>query len=146
MIDNFDGDPKMFLGADGADFDFNDGQPVMDSGLENDALISLFTHEGWAGNILLLPANQVGSDFEEKALGSLSLSKLSEIQNAADRALNNDQKKVTRNIIDVSNKTGSKVDVSLRLSPVSDDPQILLSSDAGLNWRNQAINPAHKKV
>lgn len=146
MIDNFDGDPKMFITADGADFSFSDGQPIMDSGLENNALISLFTREGWAGNILLPAENQVGSDFEENALGSLTLAKLSEIQNSADRALNSVQQKVTSNQVMVSNATGKKLDVSLKLSPVAEDPEILLSSDAGLNWRAQALNPAHRKV
>lgn len=146
MADNFEGDPKIFLTDEGADFSFNDGQPIMDSGLENNALMSLFTTEGWAGNLLLLPDNQIGSDFEQKATGSITLSKLSEIQNSANRALSSSVQKVTDNQVKVANLTGTKIDLSVRLSPVSEDAEVLLSSDGGLNWRNQAKNPAYKKV
>lgn len=146
MTDNYDGDPKMVITADGADFVYNDGQPVMDSGLENNALIALFTQPDWAGNILMPADSQIGSDFEDLATGTITLSKLAQVKNAADRALDDGQQKITQNLVTVGNSAGSKMDVSIRLSPVSEDAEILLSSDAGLNWRNQAKNPANKKV
>lgn len=146
MTDNFDGEPRMVLTADGVDFDYNDGQPVMDAGLENNAMISLFTTEGWAGNILLQAENKVGSDFEKVSRGTITMSQLSKIQNSAGRALNDSQQKVTQNIVTVGNSNGSKIDVALRLSPTADDVDVLLTSDAGLNWKAQALNPANQKV
>ena len=87
MADIFSGDPKIYITADGADLRYSGGQPVMESGLENHALISLFTREGWAGNIFLAANRKVGSDFEKTAIGTISLSKLADVENSAERAL-----------------------------------------------------------
>ena len=45
MTDIYSGDPRIVLTADGADFDYIGGQPVMDQGVENLALISLLTSD-----------------------------------------------------------------------------------------------------
>jgi uncharacterized repeat protein (TIGR02543 family) len=85
--DRFEGEPKLFLTPDGAEIRYVAGQPVMERGLENQALISLFTREGWCGNVFLPPENKVGSDFEKTCEGSITLSKLADIENSAERAL-----------------------------------------------------------
>ena len=43
MTDIFSGDPKIILTPYGANLDYEGGQPVMDQGMENQALLSLFT-------------------------------------------------------------------------------------------------------
>ena len=83
----YEGDPKLFLEPNGASLRYEAGQPVMERGLENQAFISLFTREGWCGNAFLLPENQIGSDFEATCSGSITRSKLADIENSAVRAL-----------------------------------------------------------
>jgi hypothetical protein len=87
MTDRYSGDPKIKLTENGADFEYQGGQPVMDQGFENCAQLSLFTREGWAGNLFLGAEEQVGSDYEKTCEGAVTLSKLTDIENAAERAL-----------------------------------------------------------
>jgi len=145
-MSGFEGDPKLILDKDGADLVYHDGQPVMDQGLENNALISLFTAPGWAGNILLADDQKIGSDFEAQARGTLTLSKLSDIENAAERALSSTVQQLTKNIAEVNNPIGNQLDMLLRLAPPGEDVNLLLTSKNGLNWRSQALDPANEKV
>jgi len=69
MIDlQFDGDPALKLGHDGCMLAYESGQPRMDTGgLENAVLISLFSRPGWPGNDLdrNQPEKHIGSDFQD---------------------------------------------------------------------------------
>ena len=145
-MSGFEGDPKLILTAEGADLVYRDGQPVMDQGLENNALIALFTAPGWVGNTLLPLDQQIGSDFEAKARGTLTLSKLADIENAAALALASDVQKITNNVAQVINPTGNRLDMALRLAPPGEDVDLLLTSRNGLNWRAQALNPANENI
>ena len=74
MTDIYQGDPRLFLDSDGSFLKFTGGQPVMDRGLENIVLISLFTRPGWPGNVLFQDENQkIGSDFLDIANQSITL-------------------------------------------------------------------------
>jgi len=86
-IDRFGGDPKLFFTENGFDLRYVAGQPIMERGLENQAFISLFTKEGWCGNVFLPPENRVGSDYEDTCAGSITLAKLADIENSAVRAM-----------------------------------------------------------
>jgi phage gp46-like protein len=93
MRDPYQGDIKIYIDEDGADFKFIDGQPVMDSGLVNSTLISLFTdienergHE-WFGNTLLPAENRIGSDFEAVGQQNITADNLADLENATRRAL-----------------------------------------------------------
>ena len=87
MTNRFEGDPKLYFTNNGAELRYEGGQPVMEQGLENQALISLFTREGWCGNVFLPPENHVGSDYEAACAGSITRSKLADIEDAAVRAM-----------------------------------------------------------
>lgn len=145
-MNNFDGDPKLILTENGAELVYQDGQPVMDQGLENNVLIALFTEPDWTGNVLLADDQKIGSDFESQARGTLTISKLADIENSASRALASDVQKITENIAEVNNPTGNQLDILLRLAPPGEDVNLLLTSKNGLNWRSQALDPANKKV
>lgn len=145
-MSGYDGDPKLILTQDGAELVYNDGQPAMDAGLENNALIALFTSPGWVGNTILGPDQQIGSDFESRARGTLTLSKLADIENSASRALASDIQKLTENTASVINPIGNRLDMKLRLAPPGEDVDLLLTSENGLNWRSQALDPANQKV
>ena len=94
MTDIYSGDPRIVLTADGADFDYIGGQPVMDQGVENLALISLLTSDidpvsglPWCGNIFLPVAQQLGSDYQRLAQGPQTLKTLRLVEDSAVRAL-----------------------------------------------------------
>jgi hypothetical protein len=70
-----------------SDFIYQAGNPIMENGVENAAIISLFTKKGWPGNIFLPPEQRVGSDFEETCKGALTLAKLADVERAAEIAL-----------------------------------------------------------
>ena len=58
LTDIFSGDPYLTLGPDGSRLHYIGGQPVMDQGLENLAMISIFSGEEWAGNTLIKDVDQ----------------------------------------------------------------------------------------
>lgn len=91
MVDQFDGDVALQLSYDGGEIEFSGGQPVMDAGgLETAVLISLFTAPGWWGNALdeNEPDNQIGSGFEPEITGqAITIQRLRKIKNEAELAL-----------------------------------------------------------
>lgn len=146
MTDNYDGDPRIVIGKDGAEIVYRDGQPVMDAGLENNDLIALFTAPGWPGNALLDADQQIGSDFEELATGSITLSKLADIENAARRALTSPVAVTDSVEVSVVNPAGTSLGVLIRRAPPGQDVGQLLVTRDGLNWVNQANNPANERL
>ena len=50
IYNRFQGDVAVSITEDGAKMKFINGQPVMDQGLENAVLISLFTKKGYFEN------------------------------------------------------------------------------------------------
>lgn len=138
----FEGDPRLFLTADGSKMQFNDGQPVMDRGVENLSQICLFTSPGWVGNILFDdPAQQIGSDFETEALKPITATSLSNVANAAQRALNVDAFGDVSVV--VTNPISHRLDVSIKIDPPGGDPEAFLLTKNGLNWTFQGLDPAH---
>lgn len=141
-VDRFDGDPRLFLDADGAFLDFQGGQPVMDAGVENLALISLHTRPGWWGNTLISdPKKQIGSNFEQTAKGPVTLSKLNDIRQAAEKAL--DDPAFGNVTTTVTNPVGWRIDVTNRIEPPGSDIEELTVSLNGGNWIAQANDPAY---
>ena len=146
MTDNYDGDPRIVIDKNGASIEYRDGQPVMDAGLENNDLIALFTEPGWPGNVLLEDDQQIGSDFEELATGSITLSKLAAIENAARLALASPSAKTESITVSVVNPAGSSLGVLIKRTPPGQDVGELLVTRDGLNWINQANNPANERL
>lgn len=87
MIDRYSGDPALFLTPAGATLKYEAGQPVMDQGLGNSALLALFVDEDWCGNIFLPESARLGSTYERDAKGTITLGKLTDIEDSAARAL-----------------------------------------------------------
>lgn len=138
MTDNYDGDPRIVIDENGASIEYADGQPSMDAGLGNNDIIGLFTAPGWPGNILLESDQQIGSDFEEQATGSITLEKLADIEDAARRAVQADVADTDNVSIEIANPIGTRLDIAIRRSPPGSDVNELLVSRYGLNWINQA--------
>lgn len=94
MIDIYSGDPRLVLGPDGADFYYLGGQPVMDQGVENQALIALFTSDidpasgfEWSGNKFFKNEQKIGSHFQVDAQSTQTLKQLRVIEKSAIKAL-----------------------------------------------------------
>jgi len=87
MIDLYSGDPRIVLTSEGADFEYAGGQPVMDRGLENCIILSLFANKDWCGNIFLQDKEKIGSDFEEVCSKTITLGMLADVEVSAEKAL-----------------------------------------------------------
>ena len=131
-MDNFyEGDPKLYLTENGADMRYEAGQPVMEKGLENQALISLFTREGWCGNVFLPPENKVGSGYEKACSGSITLKKLVDIEEAAVRAM------TSKAFPHVDAKAHNPKSDHLRVEITVKGGGVLLLSREGTLWTSQ---------
>jgi len=131
MTNRIEGDPKLYFTDNGAELRYEGGQPVMEQGLENQALISLFTRQGWCGNAFLPPENRVGSDYEATCAGSITRSKLADIEDAAVRAM---QSKAFQQVDATAHNP--KAD-HLRVEITAKGGGVLSLSREGGLWRNQ---------
>lgn len=146
MITLFTGDPRIFINKNGASLKFIGGQPIMDAGLENAIIISLFTKKGYWGNLLELDSNkQIGSDFEETANLPITIGNLNKLQRVTEFTLKwlIDLGIAQSVVVNVSNTSGYKKDIEILINS-GGITKILLSS-SGKNWIFQAENPAHKR-
>ena len=145
MNNIFQGDPRLFLDENGARFEFIGGQPIMDGGLENLALISLFTDKGWPGNDLFRdPDQKIGSDFELSTRQPITMSSLNMIRDAALKALDNQA--FGEVSVEVTNPVSQRITVRVLIKSPGDDVRELLLSTNGLNWQIQALSPAHERI
>jgi len=140
----FQGDPRIFIDEDGAYLDFKGGQPVMDQGLENLAIISLFTNRDWCGNDLFDDVNErLGSDFESTARAPITLTTINNVRDAAEKALDNDAFGDVQ--INVENPSGLTTLVEIIITPPGEEAQRLIVSKNGLNWVAQKFFPAYER-
>lgn len=145
MVDRFQGDPRLVLTENGAKIIFTGGQPVMDQGVENLALISLFTMQGWAGNVLFTDPNQkIGSDFIDASLEAITLTSLNKIRDAALKALVNPLFGSVE--VEVTNPTSYQIKTDIILKPPGEDPQALTLLKNGINWIVQGTDPASERT
>jgi len=148
----YDGDPKLSITESGSDIESIGGQPVMDRGLENYVLISMFTRKGWAGNSVLkaLGHAEVGEDFEVLSLNkALTISAMESQASAAKKALSGMVKAGLASKVDVEWRNPEK-DVYV-LTPIIHPPgngsaaSFMLTKN-GPNWNNQKKDPAYQRV
>lgn len=141
----FQGDLRLILSENGSELLFIGGQPVMDGGIENVALISLFTSQGWAGNELFRnPDQKIGSDFEQSTRQPITFQALNDIRDAAEKALADPV--FGEVVVEVSNPIDHIIEVNILIKPPGQDVQQLALSKYSDNWRVQAISPANERV
>ena len=99
---------------------------------------------GWVGNSLL--SSKIGSRFESVATGSITRTKLAEIENEAMIALDADTANTESIDVSVSNPSGSSISVLITREPVGRDVNQLLLTHHGLNWVNQILDPANERL
>lgn len=148
-FDIYQGDPRIIIDENGSDLLFRGGQPVMDQGLENAAIISWFTNEGWWGNDLFSNTDQhIGSSFEQVAQQSITLSALISVQNAGKSALQwMIDTEVAKDVeVLAKNPEGRNLEVKGTIEPPGRDTQTLLAKKHGANWLAQKKNPANERL
>ena len=147
MIQIFEGDPKIFIDKNGAKFIFKSGQPVMDAGVENAAIISLFTKKGWWGNFYFEGSQQIGSDFEKTVKGTINRLYFVRVEDSARRALKwmIDENIVNEIDVEVVNPESNRTEVTIILYPPGRNSTELLLINNGTNWIFQTTNPAYRR-
>lgn len=149
MVDPYQGDPKVFITNDGAEIVVRSGNPIMDGGLENAVLISLFSKEGWVGNTLFTENDQkIGSKFQDKGNGPVTLTRLNDLANSAEVAL---QWMIDAGIVSsveavTRNPSGNILETEILLTPLGKDVQSILIQQNGQNWIIQINDPAHRRI
>jgi peroxiredoxin len=144
-MNNFEGDPKVYITANGADLAFRDGQPVMDRGLENAVVLSLHSRK-WFGNLYLRDvAQKLNGRFEVAAEGPITLSNLANIENAAISDLQPliDTGVASRVRAATENNSGTSTRTVIAVSPPGADLFTLVATRHGNNWISQALDPAY---
>ena len=117
----------------------------MDQGIENLAIIALFTRPGWAGNVFFTDTNQkIGSDFVDAANQPITLQSLTDVEQAVVRAL--DSPAFGRVTATAVNPVSDRIDVRILIEPPGQDSATIILTRNGLNWQAQAENPAHARV
>jgi len=143
MSDIFQGDPKIFMGDDGAYLKFVGGQCAMDGGIENLVTLSLFGGDWWGNDLFSDPDTHLNSDFEKTLSGPVTLSQLDDIEQAGERALINPA--IGKAEFIASNPNGSQITYKGRVSPPGgNETEFSLINNFG-NWINQTKNPAYRK-
>lgn len=141
MTDRYSGDPRIIIGPNGWTLDFEGGQPIMDQGIENQALLSLFVRPGWCGNLFLSPASRIGSDFLDVCARPLTMKAITaDIPNAITRALKGDLFPDVQ--VSVTNVQSYDLRIVITLSP----GQALTLDRRGMLWQAQASNPASGRL
>jgi uncharacterized repeat protein (TIGR02543 family) len=132
--DFYEGDPKIFISPEGADFNYQNGNPIMTKSVDNEALISLFTKGGnsaaelWWGN--MFTDEKIGSQVQELCKGDISIQKLALIENAALIALHGTRlKDIT---VNASNPAGDTVQLNINITP---DIQIKIEALQEAAWQ-----------
>lgn len=146
--DRTQGDPKIAIDSDGVDLVFKGGQPIMDSGLENAILISLFSGAEWFGNAFSQPSSRIESRFYPLSLKAITASRLAELERAAKADLKAlvAQGVIADPIVRASNPSGNRIMVEITISPPGAKTEVILLSRYGANWSVQTTNPASARV
>ena len=145
-ISRFQGDPAVKITPDGADMVFKGGQPILDQGLENAVLISLFTLPGFWGNSVFTEAEQIGSEYQVPRT-VVDIETIDDINRSAEDALEWMTDTGIASSVDVEtvNPTG-QITTRIKIAPPGEDLQEFLFTQNGQNWISQAVNPAHGRI
>ena len=149
VIERYQGDPRIVIDEDGADLDIQAGQPVMDRGIENSVLLSLFTEADWIGNTLVdKPTQRFGGKFLKAVLQPITATALTDIRNAALSDLEWMIETGLAEEIDVNvrNPQSNKLKVLLVVKPPKSDLEVFLLTNNGLLWVSQTIDPANERL
>jgi phage gp46-like protein len=144
----FQGDPAVKLTENGASMTFKGGQPIMDQGVHNSVLISLFTKPGWWGNSLMRKESQkIGSNFERQRT-IIDIKTINETTDDATLALKwmKDTNLASKIDITVTNPNLNNLKTKILITPPSGTAAEFLLQKNGIRWIMQALNPASERL
>ena len=146
-FDRTQGDLKVYLTQEGADFDFTGGQPDMDTGLGTAAIMSLFSNEPWCGNTFFDSTEQIGGRFEKETMKAITVSQLVNIENAAlaDLQWMIDSGAATEVKAAVRMPAHDRLEVVVTITPPGSTPRSLQLTRYGTNWVSQELNPETRR-
>lgn len=146
MTDIFDGDPYLTLDADGAEITFQgNGQPVMDTGLENQVNLSQFTASGhWSEDLEPDPKKRYTGLLLEAMKQPVTRQSLINMARAAELDAKDPVFSKIQSI--ATNPVGQQILISTQYTPISGDPFVLRLENNGRNYINQIQEPAHLKI
>ncbi len=156
MANIYQGDPKLYLRAEGSYLKFVNGQPRMDGGLENRVIIPLFTRRRskfnrklWVGNLIFdNKENHLGTDFEEGFENPITIGLLEAQEKQGKKAL---QSMIDTNLaseieIDIRNPSSYRLDMNILIKPPNVPASELVAIRNGANWIIQAQDPADPDI
>ncbi len=127
---------------------FKGGQPVMDGGLENYAIISLGTLPGWWGNIFTTdPNKKIGSNFSRPRV-HIDVKTVNDTSDDAKLALKamTDSRIASKIDVSVTNPRADEIRTAITIYPPGQDVRTLIFTRNGINWLSQALDPAHGRL
>ena len=137
--DIYEGDPLLNISIEGAEIVFSGaiGQPVMDQGIENFAMLSLFSPSFWEGNFYAKTTDErLESDYEDIAKLPTTVSNLELMRQETIKRLSNS---VFGDIESTINARLSNQKINnIVISPPSREPLKLQLIQNGTNWIKQA--------
>ena len=148
MFNRFAGDPAVQITDNGASMTFKGGQPVMDQGIENAVLISLFTKPGYWGNALETEdSKKIGSNFEQIRT-VVDLDTITEITQDAEDALSALQESGLIEDIDVTitNPYTDQIYANIKIYPPGEDLYNFIFTNNGASWIGQKYYPANERL
>lgn len=147
-MSRFQGDPAVEITEKGARMKFTGGQPVMDQGLHNYVLISLFTRPGWWGNVFTTDENKkIGSNFSIPRT-IVDVKTVNDYRDLAQLALRPMKSTGLASNIDVeiTNPKIDSINIAIKIYPPGQDALKLLFTKNGMSWIEQALNPASERL
>ena len=133
MTDIFDGDKLIIIGANGANYNYQGGQPEMDQGFENHVNISLLTEPGWYGNdIEPVLTRKIGSKYIDETKKPITRQSLIDMDRAAEFDVSGDEfGSVTA---ETTNPVSQIIKTSVFMQLPTSDIQKLSLTRTGQNW------------
>jgi len=134
------GDPKLFIDSDGVDIELVDGWPVMETGIENMAVISLFSDGPFAFNAVANGAiESAGSRFLAESRKSITVNQIKIIEDAAEKAFS---PLIAEGIVKTVTASMEILNgiyaLTILVSPPVGEDRKLLFKRSGQNWINQS--------
>lgn len=135
----FQGDLALTVSVEGLTLTFRGGQPVLDRGLTNAVLQSLFFDPWFVNSIMDDSLYHIGSEFLQALQKPITVSNLSVARTIGLKALQwlIDEKAAAEIDVRIQNREGQTLQVLVMIKPPALPPIVLFATGYGLNWTYQ---------
>lgn len=140
MTSIYQGDLLLSCTCEGLTVTFKGGQPILDNGLTNSVILSLFSDEWFANSIIDDPNKHIGSDFISYIVSNpITVANLNTARSIALKSLQwmLDEKIASEIDVRLQNPNGSLIQVLVLIKPPGETIIAILATKYGLNWKLQ---------